>query len=180
MLPTTVKKKKEKKVQRHENKLTFQLIQYLSKNTQKPRLPDAIQCQPNQGVQPVEHSQSSNDSSASHSVNYSGKSESTQGVQPASFTLCCCMHHQELTAQQLDHMHNLRATKPPCMAPHLIVLLLTADSSIPWTVVYTVQLWLRACRCDRRKTGLMCTEQTKPNRKEGSTNTRLVCTVQCP
>lgn len=42
MLPTTVKKKKEKKVQRHENKLTFQLIQYLSKNTQKPRLPDAI------------------------------------------------------------------------------------------------------------------------------------------
>lgn len=65
---------------------TFQLIQYLSENTQTPSLPDAILCQPNQVVQSVELSQSGNDSSASHSVNYSGKSESAQGVQPVTST----------------------------------------------------------------------------------------------
>lgn len=86
MLTTTVK------THTCKNSGTFQLIQYLSKTTQRPTQPDDIQCQPNQGVQSVEHSQSGNDSSASHSVNYSGKSESAHGVQPVTFTLCCCVH----------------------------------------------------------------------------------------
>lgn len=129
------------------NSCTFQPVRQLSKNTHKPRVPVAILCQPNQHVQSVERSQGGNDSSASHSGDLQREQvKSARRVQLIAFILFCCMHDYSQSTFRKQQNEWLSSS----FGAHLIVFLRTAHSSIPWTVVYIVELWLRAWKYESR------------------------------
>jgi len=136
---------------------TFQLLQYLSKNTgnpRKPGQPDATERQPNQGVRPVERSQSGNDSSASCSQSCRRRVRRVRV-------------HMEFSPSHAAPTGTRRATGPRAQRePHLVVVLGAAHGSIAWAVAHAVERRLRTCAETRGRTNRSSQTATELHKHE--------------